>query len=254
MSVYRDLFSEDGNREQASVSDAEHSSIFIKPTPTLKTGTIYAVNTYDTFNASNPSSPNRFGKYISYDVMVSPLGVIVRDVPALGSSGHYANSIFPSGPPIEDQNTEETPFVIGQPVLLGFTNDSSLNPIIIGAYPSMSNGGSQTGGSSGEYPQKQGIFQGTSWKIDKNGNPTVNIISNGKLKVEVNGTPFITVDGANNLVDIGTGSEFGVLGNTLQTFLSSLEIWLDAHTHGGPPPLTPSPTPPTVTTTVLKVQ
>jgi hypothetical protein len=236
------------------------------------------------------------GTYLTYTVQLAPTGVVIQDVPTLMSGGHtkfFTNTS--ASPALTFQNSEETPYVIGQPVIIGFLNGSSFNPIILGSascqmnattmsddgedpFPldpqTMGNGAKPgdppqldptTGASSGDniYPQKQGIFQGTSWKIDKNGNPTVNIITNGKLMVQVNGVPFITVDGENNLVDIGTGAEFGIMGETLKNFLTNfINNEFNTHTHvsvtsiGIPtPPVVPA-TPPgsNILTTVLKVE
>lgn len=292
------LYSPNGNRKQASIHGIKEALELLPPPPGLVTGVITDVYCVDREDSSG--NPLNFpGTYLTYTVKIAPTGVFIHNVPVMDmSSGHTKFRMnTDASNSLSNQNTEETPLSIGQPVIIGFLFGSGINPIILGAAPCQMNASTmsstgeapflldpqtagnganpgdppsldpETGASSGDniYPQKQGSFQGTTWKIDKNGNPTVNIVTNGTLKVEVNGTPFITVDGENNLVDIGTGIEFGVLGNTLQTFLSTLETWLDSHTHisaaptipTGPAsaaPTGPSPTPPTITTTVLKVE
>ena len=271
MTLKRQLMSPSGNRVQAGVLDAKDSDKFVHMAPILRLGTVYSVNTFDTALPNNPLSPNRVGKYITYDVILNPLGVIVRDVPALGSSGYYNNTLVPNSSESSTtnvyENSDETPYYAGQPVLIGTIENSNLNLVIIGGFPCQLNSGSQT---AAEYPQKQGSFQGTSYKIDKNGNPTLNIVASGNLHVQINGVPFLTIDGSTNTVDLGpTASHVNlgaaveptVLGNTLNTYLSNfINTVFNLHTHQvistGAPTLTPTPlgTPPSgITTTVVKV-
>jgi hypothetical protein len=247
---------------------------------------VYAIDRSD----SDGNLLNLPGTYMTYTVQLSATGVLMKNVPALMTGGHYQysnntpNAVnFAYGGDIPYQNTEETPLIPGQPVLIGFINGSNQNPVIIGVAPCQLNATTasttgaapfpldpqtagnpmlldpSTGRSSGAntYPQKQGIFQGTSWKIDKSGNPTMNIITGGKLKIEVNGVPFVTVDGTSNTVDIGTGVEPGVLGNTLNTYLTNfITTIFNLHTHASPisPPVPLGSAPAGITTSVLKVQ
>lgn len=251
MKPRKKLTSSFATRKQSAVADAEYKKHQMEMPSTLKFGRITRVN------QTNDTAHNKVGAYITYDVILSPNGVTIQDVPScVNNSSQVIDRITPSAPALTTINYEETPFILGQPVLVGFVNGSNLNPVILMACPSQF-APSQT---STQYPQKTESWQGTTRVIDKSGNVTYNIVSNQKFKIQINGTTLATVDGTNNTVDIGTGVEFGVLGNTLQTFLNSVFNAVSGHTHSGVttgvgvtgPPV--AITVPTVTTTVLKVQ
>jgi hypothetical protein len=93
------------------------------------------------------------------------------------------------------------------------------------------------------------MFQGNSKTIDKNGNEVVTLPASGKYTINIGTTPLLTID--NGLVQIGSGTDVGVLGNALVAYLN-------AHVHTGGT-ISGSTGPPTIpatgiTTTVLKVQ
>jgi hypothetical protein len=233
----RNLFSPQGNRKQASVSDAEHiKNIMVMP-PALKFGRIKDVYAFD-----NPK--NKVGKYTTYVVILSPEGIVAEDVPSCYGGGHYQDNITPTTNTL--QNTEETSLVIGQPVLVGFVNNSNLNPVIICPVGCQVNNGAQT---TAQYPQKSGSFQGLKWNVDNAGNPKVTVPASGNLTVLVGGTVLLTIQ--NGLVQIGNGVDVGVLGNALVAYLNT-------HTHTGGtiagltgPPVVPATG---ITTSILKVQ
>lgn len=254
------MYSLFGSRKQSSVNDAENFNEHMSKPTGLKLGVIIDVFTSD--NPKNvPGISSGAQGYVTYNIELTPDGVIVENVPAMMTGGKVVSGIAidpnypPNVPNTDIQNTEETPFIIGQPVIVGFLNNSHLNPFILGPISFQLNNGTQ---SFSEYPQKTASWQGTNWKIDKNGFPTVNLVASGILRVQLNGLDLVTVNGATNTVDIGNGGEPGVLGNTLVAYLNS-------HTHapgtfsngGGPvvgfsgPPVQDSSG---VKTTILKVQ
>lgn len=240
-----DPFSDFGNSIQASTLDAKLKSYYYEVGYPLRMGVIYAVRTKD-------DSKNRFG-FTVYDVMIMPDSAILRDVPSFNNSGHYNNSSYGGGD-LTKQNSEETPLVAGQPVVVGFIENNNVNPFIICTAAVQDYSNSEL---ASEHPKKSGKFQGTSWSIDKNGATVLDIKDAQTLTVKVNGVLLCKVTGTT--VEIGNGGEFGVLGNTLQTFLNSFIITYNAHTHTETGTITTIPivqagAPPTVTTTILKVQ
>jgi hypothetical protein len=279
------MYSPDGNRKQSIIAEVSRQSEILPLPMALMAGMITDIYSVDRANSAGELL-NVPGAYLTYTVKLSPTGVFIHNVPSMCSaSGHtkaFVNTLASND--LGHQNTEDSPHFLGQPVIIGFINGSNFNPIILGPAPCQMNattmgpGGGDTvldpqtaganlnldpttGASDGDniYPQRQGSFQGSTWKLDKKGNVTLNIVSNGKLNVQVNGVPFITVDGSNNTVDIGTGAEPGVLGNTLQNFLNQVFSSLTGHTHTGGTisGLTGPPNPvsvPNIETSVLKVQ
>jgi hypothetical protein len=202
--------------------------------------------------------------YIVYDVELTPEGIVVEKIPSSGTGGHVTGSSVdpvypPDTPPMAIQNTDEEPYVIGQPVVVGFINNSPLNGFILCPISCQFNAGSQ---SASQYPQKFWSWQGTTRTVDKNGTITYNVVSNQKFIIQVNGTPLVTVDGSTNTVDIGNGGQPGVLGDALTTYLNTtLGTWLSTHIHSGGtiagstgPPATSAPASSGIGTTVLKVQ
>jgi hypothetical protein len=258
-----DVYTPFGHREQSSVNAARNITDHFKLASPFRLGMVIGVYTSD--NPLNvPGIAGTSQGYLVYDVEVTPEGVVLEKIPAAMSGGHVTGTsvdpVFsPATPSMAIQNTEETPFVIGQPVVVGFINNSPLNGFILCPIACQFNAGSQT---AAQYPQKFESWQGTTRTIDKNGTVTYNIVSNQKFIVEVNGTTFLTVDGSTNTVDIGNGSEPGVLGATLTTYLNTtLNHWLSSHVHSGVStgmgfsgaPLVSPPTA-SIETTVLKVQ
>jgi hypothetical protein len=297
------LYSPFGDRQSAAIHDTGESSAFGNSPGYLVAGTVSGITSVD-LQDSQGRLQNIPGTYLTYTVKLAPRGVFIHDVPAMMSGGHTrCKTTTLASNELGHQNTEETPYVIGQPVLVGFVNGSNFNPVILGPLACQLNAatvspdGSEnfpldpqtcgtkisldpaTGASSGDhvYPQKQGIFQGTSWKIDKNGNPTVNIKASGRLNVQINGVPFVTIDGASNTVDLGATAdhvnlgeaiESTVLGTTLKDYLADfITNTFNKHTHAScttaagvspaaiPSPPTPTGTEPTdaILTSVVKV-
>lgn len=240
MKSTKKLFTAFGNRSQSAVADSNYKKSTVEMPSTLRFGRIKAVLPKDNLK-------NKVGKYVTYDVMLSPNGVVIEDVPACSTGGQIVDFNTPDAPALTTINTEETPFVVGQPVLVGFVSGSNMNPIIISAVGSQFNASSET---TAQHPRKSGSFQGLTWFIDKTGNPNVTVPSSGNLTVVVGTTTLLTI--SNGLVQIGTGSDVGVLGNALVSYLN-------AHTHSGVqtgggvsgPPVTPATG---ITTSVLKVQ
>jgi hypothetical protein len=284
------LYSPENNRKQSLIHDTE-SSGDIMPTPLpLKYGIIYDVSTLDNVSISQPGStlPNFPGAYLVYTVKLTPNGVFLRNVPAMMTGGHVqSNFNAPNASPLPQQNTEETPFVIGQPVIIGFVNNSNFNPIILGPVACQMNAStsSATGAApfplapqtSEIYPQKQGIFQGTEWSIDKAGNTTLNIAAKSQFTLQIGGTTIVTAkpssDSDGYELDFGLSgdTEPTILGNALVTYLNTLVTAFNNHTHisavsGSPTSAPGTSTPPesftnpptsgstTVLTEITKVQ
>jgi hypothetical protein len=218
-----DIYSPSGNRKQSAVNSAEDIKSIMGNSPSNRFGVIIAVHTFDD-PVNIPGTVTGSQGYITYDVKLSPQGIVIQNVPARTSaSGHVIDNNTPNAAPLTQQNTEEYPLGIGQPVEISFINGSNFNPIIEGPAPCQYNAGSQ---SASEYPQIRSVFQGSSDIRDKNGNRTINLVSGGTLTIEVNGVPFLTIDGATGKLVIGNGSHPGVLGDALISFLSG-------HVHSG---------------------
>jgi len=157
---------------------------------------------------------------------------------------------------------EETPYVINQPVLVGFLQDDETNPIILGPLPCVQGGSGQT---EADYPKKYGSFQGASWSIDKNGAAEIDFPLAQSLTIKIGGNVLCYIkDGE---VDLGAPNgdptlKTTVLGSVLKTFLDSV-FGAGGHTHAAgtiPAPsgsVTGPPVGITVTpfeTTVVKVK
>ncbi len=216
----RDIYSPNGDREQASVNDGFNATEFSGTSYTLRFGVISEVFTAD--NPKNvPGNGNGRQGYLVYTVKLSPNGVVVKNVPAMSTGGHYStgNRDTPNAGPLDEQNTDETPYVIGQPVIIGFVNGSNFNPIILGPGSCQHNAGSQT---MAQYPQKSEVFQGHSRIVDKDGSEAIILPVTGLYTIKVGTITLLTIE--NGLVQIGNGTEAGVLGNSLRTYLEN-------HTH-----------------------
>jgi hypothetical protein len=270
-----------GNVKSSGIVDGVNRMIAQSNLTAIKIGVIEDVLTID-----NPSALPT-AAYTMYNVRVSPQGQLIRNVPSVSHGGHFNTTVLldptraPNyqqatafqAPPDSVQNIDETPYVIGQPVILCFVNGSNLNAIILGALPCIFGG---VGQNTADYPKKYGSFQGTQWSIDKNGNPSLNIVTDGILNVQVNGVDFLQVNGSTNTVNLGTGTsgtvnigegsvQPTVLGTTLDSYLSgALSTWLNTHTHVSASPgvdtgpasasLTgPAPTVPTITSSQVNV-
>lgn len=246
-----DLYSMFGHRQQSAIHDSKNLANIMSMPFLFKPGVIAKVFTAD--DPKNfPGITSGAQGYITYNVELTPEGIIIENLPAMGqTTGHLdgmtVDPNYPLDTPSMDmQNTYEEPYVVGQPVVVGFLNNSPLNGFIIGSLPSQFNNGTQT---SAQYPEKRGSWQGTSWKIDKNGNPVLTLPTADNLTVVVGSTVLLTI--SNGVVQIGNGSDVGVLGNALVAYLN-------AHTHTGGtilgltgPPVVPATG---ITTSVLKVQ
>src|ERR1700722_2113239 len=122
-----EIYTASGNRKQSSVYDAELYKRIMDKTPPLRFGVVENVYTGDNqLNLPGISSGSQ--GYITYDVKIAPQGIVIKQVPAMSTGGHIINIDTPNGPPMSQQNTEEYPFVIGQPVLEGFINESNFIP------------------------------------------------------------------------------------------------------------------------------
>lgn len=247
-------------RRQASVVDAENNATLTKVPQVLRSGIIEDVYTID----NTRGIP--FGVYTLYTVRLAPLGQWIQNVPAMNLGGHYnetfkvpnygPNNPDMQAPPADVQNCEETPYVVGQPVIVGFLNGSHLNPIILGPAPTPWGNSKQT---TANYPMKWARHQGTEWWVDKNGNAEVDVKSGGTLTVKIGGAILCKISGGE--IDLGgdSGLEPTVLGTTLQNFLNT-QFGASGHTHSGVTtgPGTSGPpvavTVPTITTTVAKVK
>jgi hypothetical protein len=255
-----DVYSPTGHRHQSAVNDAKSITEHFRLSSPFRLGVVIGVFTSD--NPLNPPGITGSSQgYIVYDVELTPEGIVLEKIPAGMTGGHVTGASVdpvypPNTPPMATQNTSEDPFVIGQPVVVGFINNSPLNGFVLCPLSCPFNAGSQ---SAAQYPQKFWSHQGTTRTVDKNGTVTYNVVSNQKFKIEINGTPLCTVNGATNTVDIGNGSQPGVLGTALQNFLNTVFDAILGHTHTGGTILGNTGPPvavvvPNVETSVLKVQ
>src|SRR5882724_12717571 len=114
------LYSQEGNRKQASINDACRPNDILPYPNSLMAGIITDVYSVDRVDSKgNPL--NLPGTYLTYTIQLAPTGVFIHNVPTLMSGGHtrfYTNTS--AGPELTSQNTEETPFIIGQQVIVGF--------------------------------------------------------------------------------------------------------------------------------------
>lgn len=258
----KDIYSPFGNRKQASVHDAENPYEHHKMSAPFRLGIVSDVFTSDSpFNL--PGISGGAQGYITYNVKLTPEGVVVKNIPAMMTGGHMPNgmSIDPSFPPNVNvngpQNTEETPLLIGQPVIVGFFNNSPLNGFIVGPISCQYNAGSQ---SAAEYPKKSQSWQGTTWWTDKNGNKEVDFPSTGTYIIKMGGQ--VLVELKNGEIDLGAASgdsslQPTILGNALNAYLTNfITSIFNVHTHASPiaPPV-PLGTPPSgIKTTIVKVK
>jgi len=267
-------FNRSGNRRQSSVIDATNDLSMARVRNGFHHGAIVDVYTID--NPKNMGVP--FGVYTLYSVRLAPSGQIVRNVPALSFGGHFLSSTVSawnnlpnygvtsevSAPSNSIQNVEETPYVINQPVLVGFLQDKDVNPIILGPAPCIEGGSGQT---TSEYPKKYGFFQGTSWSIDKSGAVELDVTNGQNLTIKVAGNTLCYI--TNGVVNLGGSSaaDTTVLGPALMTYLNTtLKGWIDNHMHTSASagsqtstpttaPATPDPFPTAsgIETTIVKV-
>ena len=266
--------SDSGNMHQASILDANNETRFNKLSSPIMLGIIQDVYTVD--NTTIPNI-NPQGAYTLYSVELSPLGTMIQNVPAVMFGGHMVIppdntsgrtpvNVQLSGietPPNSVQNIEETPYVIGQPVLVAFIGSNRFNAVIIGGIPVSTNiNGATIGQTTADYPRKYGSFQGASWSIDNTGNPSLDIPSTGTLTITVGGQVFCTI--SNGTVNIGgdTGMQPTILGDALNTYLTNFINTYNTHTHlfpatGGAPtsqPVIPATGPSGIETTVAMVK
>ncbi len=246
-----------GNKNQASVMDTQNIAQTVASPYPLRFGVIVDVYTPD-------DKRNITGSYTMYSVALTPSGQIIRNVPTSMCSGHndwfdkVPQNALPEGAqlPIDTQNSEETPYKVGQPVLIGFVSASYMNPIIICPASSILNSSSQT---KDNYPQKTGSFQGLTWSVDKTGNPSMVIPQTGNLTIYVGSNDpanlLLTISAGSVIIGPTATSQPGVLGDALKSFLDNVFNGTTGHTHtngnGGAP--TGPPIGILVPTTVLKV-
>lgn len=265
-----------GNMHQSSVVDSINEEKFNRLPSAVWLGIIQDVYTVDNTNITNL---NPSGAYTLYSVELSPLGIILQNVPAAMLGGHLNTQISSmtgrtpinnqlSGiptPPNDVQNIEETPYVIGQPVLIVFIGNSKFNPIIVGALPVPApTNGATIGQTTANYPRKYGSFQGASWFIDKTGNGEIDFPASSSLTIRIGGQIFCII--RNGEVDLGgdnAGTQPTILGDVLNTYLSNFASSFTSHVHniilptpGSPttPPLVPQPAPSGIETTVVRVK
>jgi len=254
-----------GNVRQSALVNAVNDPIYSKIVGGHYHGIICKVHTID--GTSDKGIP--YGSYTLYDVRLSPTGQIFYNVPDVGAGGHYTSTDtdlweslpnFSVNPGVDKpsdsvQNTDETPYVIYQPVLVGFLKGNELTPIILGPLRSIKGGAGQT---TAEYPKKYGSFQGAEWSIDKNGAVSLDVPATQDITIKVGGNVLCYIkDGE---VDLGgsSGLELTALGETLQGFLDGVFDSVLGHTHTSAAPGNPTTPPvgvtvPTITASNVKV-
>ncbi|VVB53201.1 Uncharacterised protein [uncultured archaeon] len=252
-------------RRQASVVDAENNAKMAKVPQILRSGIVEDVYTIDNTRGI-PS-----GVYTLYTVRLAPLGQWIQNVPAMSLGGHYnetfkvpnygPNNPDMQTPPADVQNCEETPYVVGQPVIVGFLNGSQLNPIILGPAPTPWGNSKQT---AANYPMKWARHQGTEWWVDKDGNAEIDVKAGGTLTVKIGGVILCKISGGE--VDLGSDSsiEPTIMGDAFKNYIeNTLLTALNSHVHtgvqGGPgmsgtPAASFTNPPSSVYTTVAKVK
>lgn len=231
-----------GGRLQASVVDTINDRTRSKVPDALRSAVIEDVYTVD-----NPKA-TPYGAYTLYTIRIAPNGVVADNVPALGVGGHYNNEYnLPNygpknpnmqTPPRSVQNGEETPYVVGQPVVVGFLSGGRLNPIILGPAPTPYGNSKQT---AANYPMKWGRHQGTEWWIDKTGNAEIDFPATANLTIKVNGSVLCTVK--NGEVDLGgiSGIEPTIMGAQFDNYIKNTVLnMLNSHTHAAGTLVAPS--------------
>ncbi len=232
-----------GNIINSSVIDSINLSSKNRYSQPLRLGIVADVYTVD--NTDDIVSPQ--GAYTLYSIRLNPGGHPIENVPAVMMGGHLNSSInFPGygdtvtntpQPPISVQNIDETPYFVGQYVLLAFINGSILNPVIIGGLPvSSSLIPDQIGQTKADYPKKYGQFQGTKWSIDKNGNTELDIPITSTVTIKFGGNILCYLK--NGEIDLGSDNSSvdlqpTILGDKLKQFLDSVFSSLSGHTHSG---------------------
>jgi len=207
-------------------------------------GIIADVTTVD--NARNVGTP--YGVYTLYTIKLAPSGQMLYNVPAMSWGGHYLRSdtslmrklplysiqSLVSDPPDGVQNTDETPYVIDQPVIVTFIQGHEMSPIILGPMHCMRGGSGQ---KSAEYPKKSGSFQGANWSINKTGSAELDLPTTQNLTIKVNGkilcyiTDGVVDLGANDPADGTAGTQRTILGDAFKSYMTSLISTLNSHTH-----------------------
>ena len=223
-------YSATGDVIQAAVVDSANRMQGQQLSQSLKLGIIEDYYTVD--NTDTTISPQ--GAYTMYCVRLFPYGQPLYNVMPLMPGGHInsnvnipgygANNSSHTVPLASVQNVEETPYVVGQLVLVGFINGSTMNPIILGSVPCIQAASGQT---TAKYPKKYGSFQGTNWSIDNTGNVELDVNSASSIKVTCGGSTLFVVK--NGELDLGgdssdTSMQPALLGTNLVT-------WLNNHTH-----------------------
>lgn len=269
-------YSSDGNIKQSSVVDSINEEKFNRLPSAVWMGVIQDIYTID--NTAIPNI-NPSGAYTLYSVELSPLGIILQNVPAAMLGGHLNpqpstmtgrrlvnNQLTPGmdTPPSSVQNIEETPYVIGQPVLIVFIGNSKFNPVIVGGLPVPSPiNGATIGQTNADYPRKYGSFQGTSWFIDKTGNAEMDLPSSASLTIRIGGQIFCVI--RNGEVDLGgdnAATQPTILGNVLNSYLTNfVNTVYNLHTHASvtslgipSPPIPTGVAPSGIETTVVRVK
>lgn len=269
----RKPFSPIGNRRSSAVVDTQNNDFYQRVPYTLRTGVIEDVYTID----NKDGIP--FGLYTLYTVRLAPAGQWIENVPAMEWGGHYNNNIQVPNfgpdnpdmqpPPADIQNCDENPYIVGQPVIIGFLSGSQMNPIILGPAPTPYMNSKQT---KIAYPIRWGRHQGTEWSVDKDGNVEVDIKSGETLTIKVGGSVLCKISGGE--VDLGSDSDTDlqstIMGKYFKTYIEDTLIqMINSHTHlagtlvaGSTPvtgvsgsPVSPTSNPPSnIYTTVAKVK